>query len=375
MKIVEQGVLQQAQPGTARANLTFPTVTALADGTLLATWRAGSTKDGPDETIEFARSTDGGATWGPAWTAFDGWEVDGLWGTLKLCYLTELAPDRLLAAAMWVDRTTYGSAPLFNAETEGCLSMAILLAESTDQGASWSTWRRVPMPDFVGPPSLTAPVLQLADGTLAMSIETNKHYDDPGPWRQKVLFFHSIDGGQTWPRVSVAGEDPAGRIFNWDLRCGVGPNGRVVSFAWTYDSVAGNYLPIHRRVSVDNGQTWGEPEPLDFADQAARPAILADGRVVLAYVDRFGSRTIRAQAAPSVDGTFDAAGQITLYAHVVGAGPAPGTDGDMGELLSEMGLWTFGLPYGEVLPDGDVLVVYYAGNEQALDLHWSRVAI
>ena len=31
--------------------------------------------------------------------------------------------------------------------------------------------------------------------------------------------------------------DETGRIFNWDLRCGVNKNGTITSFAWTYDSV------------------------------------------------------------------------------------------------------------------------------------------
>jgi hypothetical protein len=38
-----------------------------------------------------------------------------------------------------------------------------------------------------------------------------------------------------------------------------------------------------------------------------------------------------------------------------------------------MGVWTFGLPYAEALPDGDVLVVYYAGNDQTLDIRWARL--
>ena len=69
---------------------------------------------------------------------------------------------------------------------------------------------------------LTFPtVTALADGSLALSIETNKHYHDASPWMQKVVFFHSSDQGQTWGEPVVAGEDPTGRIFNWDLRCGV----------------------------------------------------------------------------------------------------------------------------------------------------------
>ena len=303
------------------------------------------------------------------WATFGRDAHDNLIGSLKLCYLTELTPGHLLAAAMWVDRTSYPGQGLFNAETEGCLPMAILLADSRDGGATWSTWRKVPMPDEVGPPSLTNPLLKLADGSLAMSIETNKHYQDRTQWRQKVVFFHSHDQGQSWGAPVVVGFDPTGRIFNWDQRCGVAPDGRIVTFNWTYDTETTRYLNIHRRISRDNGHTWSAPEDLGFADQAAHPAMLADGRIVLPWVDRFRTHSIRARVAASIDATFDPASEVVIYTH----GQAAKQDDNTGELLAEMSLWTFGLPYAETLPDGDVLVVYYAGTEKVMDVHWARL--
>ncbi len=371
MQIIERGILSRSQPHSDRANLTFATVTALANGTLLATWRAGSTKDADDETIEFARSSDQGQSWSAPWRPFPSPAVDGKAGTLKLCYLTELSPSHLIAASMWIDRTSYPGKPLFNAETEGCLPMSILLADSHDQGATWSPWRVVPMAAAIGPASLTSPLLKLANGALAMSIETNKTYLDRTRWMQKVLFFHSLDQGQTWELPVVAGEDPTGRIFNWDLRCGVAPNGTVVTFAWSYDTQTTSYLNIHRRISRDHGRSWSAAVDLGFADQAARPAMLADGRVLLAYVDRFQSHAIHARLAPTVDAPFDPTSDVIIYTHA----EAAKADDNTGELLAEMGLWSFGLPYAEALPNGEVLVVYYAGTNTAMDLHWARLQL
>jgi hypothetical protein len=272
---------------------------------------------------------------------------------------------------MWIDRTTYPGQPLFNPATEGCLPMSILLAESADVGATWSPWRAVPLPAEIGPASLTSPILRLADGTLAMSIETNKHYHDAAPWRQRVVLFHSSDGGQTWGAPTTAGEDPSGRIFNWDQRLGRASDGRIGAFVWTYDSQAHAYLDVHRRLSADGGHTWTQAEPLGFADQAGRPAVLADGRVILPWVDRFGSRTIRARMAPAIDAPFEPASEVELYA--LGEPPAGQGQDDTGALLAEMSLWTFGLPYAEALPGGDVLVAFYAGSTASLDIHWARL--
>ena len=58
-----------------------------------------------------------------------------------------------------------------------------------------------------------------------MSIETNKTYQDASTWYQRVVHFHSQDEGRTWGDMTVAGQDPSGRIFNWDQRAAVAPDG------------------------------------------------------------------------------------------------------------------------------------------------------
>ena len=369
MQIVASGTLAQGERGTGRAILTFGQVVALHNGVLLATCRAGSSKDSTDEMIEFFRSEDGGRNWSGAWRPFAAPTLKGKLGSLKLCYLTELTPGRLLAATMWIDRTTYPGQPLFNAETEGCLPMEILLAESSDEGRSWSEWRHIPMPAEIGPASLTNPILKWGDGSLALSIETNKQYADRSRWYQKAVYFHSSDGGQRWGDPVVAGQDPSGRIFNWDMRACVAPDGRVATFAWTYDTQTTSYLNIQRRISRDQGHTWSAPEDLGISDQAGPPAVLPDGRVVLAWVDRFGSHSIRARVAAAVDAPFDPASEVVIYTH----GNQAKRDDKTGDLLAEMGAWSFGLPSATALPDGDVLVVYYAGDNGAMDMRWARL--
>jgi hypothetical protein len=374
MQIVATGTLSRAEPGTRRAALTFPCVIALASGALLATFCAGSSKDSDDQLIELHRSDDGGCSWGlQQRLTFDG-AIGGARGTLRVCYLTEVAPGKLLAAAMWIDRTSYPGRPLFNPTTEGCLPMSILLAESHDDGASWSPWRLVPMPEQIGPASLTSPILQLADGTLALSIESNKQYADASRWFQRVVLFLSRDGAQTWGPPLDAGHDPSGRIFNWDQRMALAPDGRIGAFTWTYDSDTKRYLNIHRRISADGGASWSAHDDLGIADQAGRPAVLPDGRVFLPWVDRFGTRTIRARIAPAIDAGFAPDTDVVIYA--LGGESARATDTDTtADLLVEMSLWTFGLPYAEALPAGDVLVAYYAGTADALDIRWARVRV
>ena len=51
-----------------------------------------------------------------------------------------------MAACMWVNRQALPGKPLFNPETEGCLPMAILLADSHDFGDTWTAWRILDVP-------------------------------------------------------------------------------------------------------------------------------------------------------------------------------------------------------------------------------------
>ena len=368
MRIVEKGILNRCEPGTDRATLSFSSVVSLSDGTVLAICRSGSTKDCDDNTTEFQHSTDQGRTWSKPTRPFESPKVGDKRGTLSCCFVTELGGGRLIAAFMWIDRESFPGKSLFNPDTEGCLPMAIVLAESHDMGKTWSEFREVPMPEEIGPPSLTNPILLLNDGTLALSIESNKTYLDASKWYQRVVLFHSTDQGQTWGPPAVAGFDPTGRIYNWDQRLGVAPDGRIAAFLWTYNSEALKYLNIHRRVSTDGGKSWSKAEDMGFTDQPSRPAMLPDGRVVLPWVDRFKTATIRARLASALDAAFDPETEVMIHEQKVGRIDDPA--GALG-----LSVWSFGLPYAEALPDGDVLVVYYAGTESSMDIHYARLRV
>ncbi len=371
MRVVDAGVITQSMPGTASAVYTFPALLACRDGSLLLTCRRGADKDGADEGVELYRSLDGGRHWALMESEFPLARVGGAASSLRVVYLTELAAGHLLAASMWIDRETHKGAPLFNPRTEGCLPMGIFLADSFDGGRSFSAWRPVDLPAELGPPSLTNPVIKLPEGALLLSVETNKQYHDDSKWYQRVVTLRSTDGGQSWDAASDAGYDPSGRFFNWDMRVGLAVDGRLVSFAWSYDTEAGRYGNIRRRLSSDSGRTWTRAQDIGIADQAGHPAMLADGRLALAWVDRFGSGSIRARVAKDACADFDPASEVVIYQHRQKARQTRGTAGT----LDDMSVWSYGLPYAEALADGDVMVVYYAGDRQTMDIHYARLSL
>ena len=220
-----------------------------------------------------------------------------------------------------------------------------------------------------GPSQSDQSDVRLPSGRLAISIETNKQYYDTAPWKQRVVYIYSHDDGRSWTAPRTICEDPSGTLFYWDQRAAVSADGVLATFSWTYHKRENRYLDIQRRISVDEGLTWNAPENLGVADQPSHPAVLADGSAVLAWVDRYGTQSIRARWANKLTGVFDADTELVIYE----AGRHCEHASSTGELLDEMSRWSFGLPFAEALPGGDALVVYYAGNAEAMDIRWARL--
>lgn len=370
MKVLAHGVISAPEPGTPRAVAKQAHLASFADGEILATYRVGAASDSEHGNAEIRRSHDGGRSWGPPETPWPT-DFDGHRGTLYAPSLTVLGGDRVLACVLWVDRSAHPGQPLFNPVTEGCLPMKILLADSADRGRTFTPFGEVRMPADVGPPSLTSPVRRLKSGRLVLSVESNKEYLDASLWFQRVVYLWSSDEGATWTEPVTVCADPTGRIRNWDQRMNVAPDGRLVSYSWTYDSETVMYGEIHRRISSDEGLTWTEPEPLGITDQAGHPAILQDGRVVLPWVDHFETFSVRARVSDRLEAEFEPATEAVLY-QAPEAVAGEGTDG--GEALAAMNAWTFGSGYAEALADGTVLIAVYQGaSPEAIGIDWYLV--
>jgi hypothetical protein len=99
--------------------------------------------------------------------------------------------------------------------------------------------------------------------------------------------------------------------------------------------------------------------------------MLPDGRVVVAWVDRFNTSSIRARLAARIDAPFLKDSEVVIYEHK----KAETVAGDTSENLVQMGQWSYGLPYAEALPNGDVLVAYYAGTDACMDCRWARLKV
>jgi len=231
------------------------------------------------------------------------------------------------------------------------------LKRSISQGKKWSEAELLPA-GILGP--VRSRPLLLKDGTLLCdsSIESWKRW---GCWIDAT-----VDGGRSWMKSTpINVPNQLFGVIQPSLFLGQSSEVKMVMRSHQIGSIC-------TASSKDGGKTWSDPVDLGFGDQPSRPAILPDGRVVLAWVDRFGTQTIRARLAANTDAPFLEETEVVLYSH---KRPQAERAADTGQQLTEMNAWTYGLPFAEVLPSGDVLVAFYAGTDVWMGANWCRLSV
>jgi len=370
MKIIDRGTIFDNPEGRPnQKSICFPAVETLADGRLIANCIVGPAKNSSDSELFLFESADEGKTWQRMEVSFC-WSHEGVPGSPALGYLAEISPGRLLMTVLWVDRSD-PDAPFFHPETEGLLPVKMLLTESADGGYTWSEFREIDTSPFIQA-TPTGPIIPLPDGTLVAPFEVNKEYLDPSPWLQKAGVVFSYDSGDTWEDARVVAHDPTRELFYWDQRHALLPDGTILAIFWTYNNLSARDVNLHWAVSGDGGKTWTRPAPTGIAGQPSVPLALGGSDVLLLSVHRYEPPCLRALLSQDGGRTWAEQTALVFYEKSVPAVPPAGSTADH---LQDMGLWTFGLPTGRLLPNGDVLCVYYAGDSEQMVVYWVRVGV
>jgi len=373
MRIIDQGITVKAQEGTDRASCAFASVAVLPNGRWLCGFRAAPLKGEMEgQHTMIAWSDDEGKTWREPFTPWAPRELNGKPGLFRAAMLTALGGSSVLSTLYWVDNSD-PSLPFFNEETEGLLDSYLYFSFSEDNGESWSEPRLLDTTPFNVPTPTTGPTLVLPNGEWALQFETNKHYYDTTPWQHASVLMFTRDEGRTFPEYVVTASDPTRRCFWWDQRPGILADGTLLDLFWTYDNVDAVYLNIHARASKDNGRTWTEIWDTGVPGQPAPPVSLPDGSIAMVYMDRTGTPTVKLRRGTDGGRTWPEATELILFQP-----PTPTqtvTKGSMQDAWSEMGKFSTGLPCTALLPNGDLLVLFYTGPHKDLtDIRWVRVS-
>jgi BNR repeat protein len=375
MEVVASGAFWDARtaPVNERSASSTSALT-LADGTVLATCRLGTDREGADGHVGVLVSGDGGDTWelrflGLGERVWDGWP-----GEARGWYVAESEPGELIASVLWTDRSD-PSHPWVHPTTQGLLGMRSYHLRSTDGGRTWPDRRRVDLGAHPGA-SVTGPVLRLADGTLAQPFENWKEYEDPAPGIPAAWLRLSDDDGASWTDDVLVARDPSNAIFYWDQRLDAHPeDGRLVNMFWTHLPAEGRDIDIHIAWGTPDGRTWTDPVGTGLPGQHCQPISLGGDQLMAVYSHRHDPPGIRAALSEDFGRTWDRDGELVVWASDAGDEPGSGGPRAQAEFWNDMGAWQFGHPRGAVLPNGDVVVVFYGGSGTTRSGRWARVRV
>ena len=350
----------------------FTSLVRMGNESYLAAFRTASGRDAPDGKLCIMRSSDG-RVWS---TAHPGLTVtmDGVTGNIYSGYFTEVEPDRLLGAFVWVDRSN-PALSFVHPDTAGILPTKNLLAESLNGGATWGEFREVDLSPQTGC-TVTGPVFSTDDRTLALPYETWKSYEDSDSGVHTASLRLSHDGGMTWPDRAVVAADSAGRTFYWDQRIAAHPeSGQLVAMFWTHDRTLGVDIENHIAWSDDGGQTWTDPQATGWKGQHCQPLALGGDRLAAIYVHRQEPASLRMIVSYDFGKSWDRSGELTFYEHKTAAASDYDRSKPFEEFWQDMMQWQFGHPRAVLNRDGDVLNAYYAGDERSTSMLWSLIEL
>ncbi|PIL35382.1 hypothetical protein GSI_02108 [Ganoderma sinense ZZ0214-1] len=248
----------------------YPRVTALADGSLLASYTAFS---GSTKTLTVVRSTDGGSTFS-AWGAI----ASGT-GDLDNTFLLQLPNGHVVAAFRNHDLGADGSPTYYR----------ITACVSADGGKTWAFLSQVAERAATATNNgLWEPFMRLSSsGAIQVYYASENSGAD-----QDILMKTSTDNGATWPTTTttVAGGTTTGR--DGMPGCATFNDGaaKLMCVFETTEGHSDGTFSVKSVVSPDDGQTWGTRSqvfvPSGSGNNAGAPQIVAtpDGNLVVSFM-------------------------------------------------------------------------------------------
>ncbi len=359
---------------TDRKSSCFPRVCAAGDR-WLCVFRSGFHREqsrGQETWLTW--SDDAGRTWSEPKAPFLPFTLNGKMGIFREAGITAAKNGELIASLFWVDYSD-PDLPLFNWETEGLLECRLFLSKSHDLGETWKTPRQVSTGPFIKSTAIDGHVIE-AGNQLAYPFEQYKYYNEQGDWRHYSAMMLSTDRGDTWDRSVITAHDPQGRMFYWDQRPCSLSNGEIFVAFDTFEKGSNSRPNIHAKSSSNGLSDWSELWDTGVPGQPGYPLELPDGRISLVYNDR-GEENPGIKIRYSTDGgkTFPDNTCFTVYS----PRHAPNRLSqrlNLEDVMNEFGQTAvFGYPCQRLLPDGDILITFYAGDTaDTTDIHWARVS-
>ncbi len=333
----------------------YPLTTLGADGSIVCLYRRGQEKHSYDGVLVSQRSTDLGRTWSDPVTVFAGQHLNppqaAVSGGLCKC------GDGSLLAVIGIVEVTRPDVYIFS--EEGFTQRRLLaMVKSTDGGRSWNPCKYVDIAAPGKPFGASKPLL-LDDCRIFFPGE---HRHEGGQLGMCASF--SSDHGESLEPVHDCIVDPTAQLSLCDARFALFDDGQMLALLWTFRQSDEQTVEVHRSVSDDQGRTWSEARPVGHLGQITAPLVVAGDSVIAASNYRWPPQGIRLWQSRDRGETWPVGESLQMW------------DADQKQMLAQPlqvgeqsqndSVWdalpgfTFGTPDLTALPDGTVLLTYYA---------------
>jgi sialidase-1 len=359
---VTTGVLyKNPMPHVKSVHAYFPSVAALPNGEMLATYVLAEAFEAVNARVHVARSADGGQTWQQEGAIAPG-RTDRIVSEFGR---VSISPDgELVVVLVRCDRTDHVDEGLANPATMGFVPTEVLLVRSTDCGRTWGKPEPI-KPPLVGPFELCTPVVFLRDGRWLWPTSTWQDWEGNRPDSGRMAAFVSTDRGRTWPAYVDVMRCPDNNLTFWESKIVELSDGRLLAVAWCFDRKANADRPNQYAISRDGGATWTPPQSMGLLGQTLTPCRLPDDRVLSVY-RRMDQPGLWAVASHLEGDRWVNDGYQPLWGHRTTEGQTA-MEENMVETFHGL---KFGAPWAIRLPNGNVFVVFWCYEENVSVIRW-----
>ena len=315
LEVVDSGILYiNPDPSHGHVFASHSHPLQLSPQEFICTYQRGAGMYAPDMNVALLRSLDGGVSWTEEGFLYDKCADDRPY-SVHDGFLSRTSDGTLVVLPFRADRSLPGK-KMFSA-SGGLIENEPVLLTSSDDGRTWSQPRALGLPaNLVATPA--NPVLELEDGRWMATFDQWVGYDDPAPYKPRMMAFFSGDRGHTWgDRTVMADGEAEGKGF-WHGKTIRLADGRLYTTYWSADMTDPERgpvdLPLHYAFADPAGRHWSKPEPTRVPGQTNWPAQLPDGRLALIYTWREAEQPGFMAVLSKDDGrTWDLEHQVRLW--------------------------------------------------------------